>query len=51
MPSVYSVGKWFGLPLLGYSGYVPFGLECLLIADLLIKQAQTANQAGVPAKI
>jgi hypothetical protein len=25
----------FAMPLLGYAGYLPFGLECLAIADLV----------------
>jgi hypothetical protein len=25
----------FEMPLLGYAGYLPFGLECKIIADLL----------------
>ena len=25
----------FEMPLLGYAGYLPFGLECVVIADLL----------------
>ncbi len=27
----------FEMPLLGYAGYLPFGLECALIGDVLIK--------------
>ncbi len=27
----------FEMPLLGYAGYLPFGLECALIGDILIK--------------
>ena len=26
----------FAMPLLGYAGYVPFGLECLVVADLVL---------------
>ncbi len=29
----------FEMPLLGYAGYLPFGLECALIADTLLKPA------------
>jgi hypothetical protein len=44
----YSLAKWFytvpglnawhvfALPILGYSGYLPFGLECLLAVELLL---------------
>ena len=47
MWNFYSLAKWeysipyvqrfeiFEMPLLGYAGYLPFGLECLVIADLL----------------
>jgi hypothetical protein len=27
----------FAMPLLGYAGYLPFGLECAVIADLVLK--------------
>lgn len=30
----------FAMPLLGYAGYLPFGLECLVIADLVLGQSQ-----------
>jgi hypothetical protein len=26
----------FAMPLLGYAGYLPFGLECLVVADLVL---------------
>jgi hypothetical protein len=47
MWNFYSLAKWkyripfvqcfeiFEMPLLGYAGYLPFGLECMVIADLL----------------
>jgi hypothetical protein len=47
MWNFYSLAKWrysipfvhrfeiFEMPLLGYAGYLPFGLECLAVADLL----------------
>jgi len=25
----------FGMPLIGYSGYLPFGLDCAVIAELI----------------
>ena len=28
----------FEMPLLGYAGYLPFGAECAVIADVLIKR-------------
>ncbi len=28
--------EWFHMPLLGYAGYLPFGLECLAVADLCL---------------
>ena len=47
MWNFYSLAKWkysipfvqrfeiFEMPLLGYAGYLPFGLECAVVADLL----------------
>jgi hypothetical protein len=47
MWNFYSLAKWkysipfvhrfeiFEMPLLGYAGYLPFGLECMVIADLI----------------
>jgi hypothetical protein len=49
MWNFYSLAKWkyqipfvqrfslFEMPILGYAGYLPFGLECSLIADLVFK--------------
>lgn len=48
MWNVYSLAHWeyavpyvqrfelFQMPLLGYAGYLPFGLECLAVADLCL---------------
>lgn len=33
----------FAMPLLGYAGYLPFGLECLVIADLVLTREETAS--------
>jgi len=50
MWNYYSLAKWtytvpfvdrfhlFEMPILGYAGYLPFGLECLAVADLLRDQ-------------
>jgi hypothetical protein len=47
MWNLYSLARWeysiplvhrfqlFEMPILGYAGYLPFGLECLVIGDLL----------------
>ena len=47
MWNYYSLAKWqysiplvqrfhiFEMPLLGYAGYLPFGLECAVIGDML----------------
>lgn len=32
--------KIFEMPVLGYAGYLPFGLECALVADCLAKAGQ-----------
>ncbi|HQX22923.1 MAG TPA: hypothetical protein PLU01_06070, partial [Nitrospira sp.] len=48
MWNFYSLARWeyavpfvqrfklFEMPLLGYAGYLPFGLECLAVADLCL---------------
>ena len=48
MWNVYSFAKWkysipyvhrfqvFEMPLLGYAGYIPFGLECIVIAEMFL---------------
>jgi hypothetical protein len=47
MWNFYSLAKWeysipfvhcleiFEMPLLGYAGYLPFGLECAVVGDML----------------
>lgn len=52
MWNVYSLAKWvyavpfvhrwqvFEMPLLGYGGYLPFGLECATLATLITPQAR-----------
>jgi hypothetical protein len=54
MWNFYSLAKWhyavpfvdawrvFEMPLLGYAGYLPFGLECALLADRLAKATGSA---------
>jgi hypothetical protein len=32
--------KIFEMPVLGYAGYLPFGLECAVIADLVLKRKE-----------
>lgn len=38
--SVPFVGRFllFEMPILGYAGYLPFGLECAVVADLFLKR-------------
>ncbi|MGD2126314.1 MAG: hypothetical protein PVG99_09555, partial [Desulfobacteraceae bacterium] len=48
MWNYYSLAKWtyhlpfvhrlqlFEMPVLGYAGYLPFGLECAVIADIVL---------------
>ena len=50
MWNFYSLARWeyavpfvqrfklFEMPLLGYAGYLPFGLECLAVADLCLSR-------------
>jgi hypothetical protein len=59
MWNFYSLAKWkysipfvhrfeiFEMPVLGYAGYLPFGLECAVVADLL-KTLLMRNRAGSP---
>jgi len=34
----------FEMPLLGYAGYIPFGLECVAVADLCLLRHVTTKQ-------
>jgi len=56
MWNYYSLAKWvyqvpfvqrfhiFEMPLLGYAGYLPFGLECNVVAEMVLaKNRQTAG--------
>jgi hypothetical protein len=59
MWNFYSLAKWkysipfvhrfeiFEMPILGYAGYLPFGLECAAVADLL-ESLLKRNRAGSP---
>lgn len=35
----------FHMPLLGYAGYLPFGLECLAVADLCLARKFSGGAA------
>ena len=37
LPFVYQL-RLFEMPLLGYAGYLPFGLECLVVADFCLER-------------
>lgn len=44
----------FAMPLLGYAGYLPFGLECLAVATLVLDEPlplPTTDSAAVPRAI
>ncbi|MGH7165896.1 MAG: hypothetical protein ACREIS_10285 [Nitrospiraceae bacterium] len=43
VPFVHRV-QLFEMPLLGYAGYLPFGLECVVIASLLPGRASTGQR-------
>lgn len=49
--TVPGVDRWrvFEMPLLGYSGYLPFGLECLLVVEMLGLGSEVAVARRVPA--
>lgn len=40
----------FAMPLLGYAGYLPFGLECKVVADLVPSQKTPANFRHLPSR-
>jgi hypothetical protein len=56
MWNYYSLAKWvyrvplvdrfhiFEMPVLGYSGYLPFGLECIVIGEILERFISRANR-------
>ena len=48
--TVPGVQRWhvFEMPLLGYTGYLPFGLECLLIVERLIGRRRLDGDRGRP---
>ncbi len=51
--SVPFVGRFklFEMPILGFAGYLPFGLECAVVADFLLRPEQRqpgAEQAHLP---
>jgi hypothetical protein len=55
MWNFYSLAKWvyhvpfvqrfhvFEMPILGYAGYLPFGLECSLVAEMILKKKRKAT--------
>jgi hypothetical protein len=59
MWNFYSLAKWnysipfvnrfkvFEMPLLGYAGYLPFGLECAVVADLIESVVKGAQPPSV----
>jgi hypothetical membrane protein len=56
MWNFYSLAKWvyhvpfvqrfhvFEMPILGYAGYLPFGLECSAVADRVLKEKVTSHE-------
>jgi hypothetical protein len=46
--TVPGVDRWhvFEMPLLGYAGYLPFGLECLAVASLTMHFSQEGTEEG-----
>lgn len=49
--TVPGVERWhvFEMPALGYAGYLPFGLECLIVVELAIGRAWQST--GSPARL
>ena len=62
MWNFYSLYKWeysipfvhryqlFEMPVLGYAGYLPFGLECAVIGDLILKFLNRRTRARLSGK-
>jgi len=60
MWNYFSMAKWaysvplvhrfliFEMPLLGYGGYLPFGLECLAIGGMVEKVVNSFQVSGCP---
>jgi hypothetical protein len=63
--NTYSLAKWvysvpfvdcfhlFEMPLLGYGGYLPFGLECAAVVDLLVRRQagrEGSGSLGLPGR-
>jgi hypothetical protein len=58
MWNYYSLAKWkysvpfvgrfhvFEMPVLGFAGYLPFGLECAIIADFILKPKEQPAPTG-----
>jgi hypothetical protein len=56
MWNFYSLAKWvyhvpyvqrfhvFEMPLLGYAGYLPFGLECSVVAEMVLREKRKATR-------
>jgi hypothetical protein len=38
--------KIFEMPLLGYAGYLPFGLECMAVTQLVLPECCRNNLMG-----
>lgn len=59
MWNFWSLAKWtyhvpfvhrfaiFEMPVLGYAGYLPFGLECAVVSDLILKERDTARAGSI----
>ena len=47
--SVPGVERWhvFEMPLLGYAGYLPFGLECLVVAERILRRPPAPPAGGM----
>jgi hypothetical protein len=44
------VDRWhlFEMPLLGYAGYLAFGLECRLVVDQVLAREERSTPGGNP---
>ncbi len=49
--TVPGVERWhvFEMPLLGFAGYLPFGLECLIVTESVIGRDWSDERLGSPS--
>jgi hypothetical protein len=38
----------FEMPILGYAGYLPFGMECAVVADAIANMRKSRSERNIP---